>query len=171
MYIIDVHHPAFYEIRPRHRHQTLGLRCLNTFYPILHRKGKSQVSDQTHPRRIIHHMISIVFFGSSGILHTIHTVWVCTSQHMLEKRDHRIISYKHLIYYMRNVLIMVVRCLEDTALIHRLRNDYIPLTVCPLSNIKLNVFDNMKSHSIKQLLNAGLKMYPSIPMIPPTLVV
>ena len=53
---------------------------------------------------------------------------------------------------------MVVRCLEDTALIHRLRNDNIPLTVCPLSNIKLNVFDNMKSHSIKQLLNAGLNV-------------
>ena len=51
-----------------------------------------------------------------------------------------------------------VRCLEDTALINRLRNDNIPLTVCPLSNIKLNVFDNMKSHSIKQLLNAGLNV-------------
>jgi hypothetical protein len=32
----------------------------------------------------------------------------------------------------------------------------VPLTVCPLSNVRLRVFDSMKSHNLPQLLNAGL---------------
>lgn len=32
----------------------------------------------------------------------------------------------------------------------------IPLTVCPLSNVKLRVFDSMTNHNLKQLLEAGL---------------
>jgi adenosine deaminase len=49
-----------------------------------------------------------------------------------------------------------VRCLEDPALIDRLRSERVPLTVCPLSNVKLRVFDSMKSHNLPQLLEAGL---------------
>lgn len=49
-----------------------------------------------------------------------------------------------------------VRCLEDAALTQRLARDKIPLTVCPLSNLKLRVFDNMQEHNLLQLLEAGL---------------
>lgn len=49
-----------------------------------------------------------------------------------------------------------VRCIEDTQLVKYLIEQQIPLTVCPLSNIKLCVFDAMEKHNIKQLLHMGL---------------
>ncbi len=49
-----------------------------------------------------------------------------------------------------------VRCLEDPALIERLATEQTPLTVCPLSNVKLRVFDKLQDHNLKQLLDAGL---------------
>ncbi|HJV75213.1 MAG TPA: adenosine deaminase [Noviherbaspirillum sp.] len=49
-----------------------------------------------------------------------------------------------------------VRCLEDAALTQRLVRDRIPLTVCPLSNIKLRVFDQIADHNLMKLLDAGL---------------
>jgi adenine deaminase len=49
-----------------------------------------------------------------------------------------------------------VRCLEDAALTQRLVRDKVPLTVCPLSNVKLRVFDKPADHNLLQLLEAGL---------------
>jgi adenosine deaminase len=49
-----------------------------------------------------------------------------------------------------------VRCVEDPALVDYLAEHQIPLTVCPLSNIKLCVFDSMAEHNLKQLLDMGL---------------
>ena len=49
-----------------------------------------------------------------------------------------------------------VRCLEDPQLVQYLAEHQIPLTVCPLSNIKLCVFDVMANHSLKKLLEARL---------------
>ena len=49
-----------------------------------------------------------------------------------------------------------VRCLEDDKLVERLRRDRVPLTVCPLSNVKLRVFDRIEKHSIPRLIEAGL---------------
>lgn len=49
-----------------------------------------------------------------------------------------------------------VRCLEDAALTQRLARDQVPLTVCPLSNLKLRVFGSMQEHNLLQLLEAGL---------------
>lgn len=49
-----------------------------------------------------------------------------------------------------------VRCLEDSQLVEHLAKHQIPLTVCPLSNVKLCVFDTMANHNLKQLLDAGL---------------
>lgn len=49
-----------------------------------------------------------------------------------------------------------VRSLEDPALVERLATERIPLTVCPLSNIKLRVFDTLEEHNLKKLLDAGL---------------
>ena len=49
-----------------------------------------------------------------------------------------------------------VRCLEDAALVKRLAEERIPLTVCPLSNIKLCVFDELGQHNLPKLLDAGL---------------
>jgi adenosine deaminase len=50
-----------------------------------------------------------------------------------------------------------VRSMEDATLVRHLVESAIPLTVCPLSNIKLRVFDHMKDHNIKEMLDAGLK--------------
>ena len=49
-----------------------------------------------------------------------------------------------------------VRCLEDPALVERLAADRMPLTVCPLSNVKLCVYKHMGEHSLAALLEAGL---------------
>ncbi|MEC4723676.1 adenosine deaminase [Noviherbaspirillum sp. CPCC 100848] len=49
-----------------------------------------------------------------------------------------------------------VRCLEDAELTARLARDRVPLTVCPLSNIKLRVFDKVADHNLLKLLDAGL---------------
>jgi adenosine deaminase len=51
-----------------------------------------------------------------------------------------------------------VRCLEDPKLVDRLVAEQIPLTVCPLSNVKLRVFDTMRDHNIKAMLERGLKV-------------
>jgi adenosine deaminase len=45
---------------------------------------------------------------------------------------------------------------KDAALMQRLARDGIPLTVCPLSNLKLCVFPDLASHNLRQLLDAGL---------------
>lgn len=50
-----------------------------------------------------------------------------------------------------------VRCLEDPALVQRLAREGVPLTVCPLSNVKLCVFPTLAEHNLKALLQAGLK--------------
>lgn len=49
-----------------------------------------------------------------------------------------------------------VRCLEDQKLIEYLRETQIPLTVCPLSNVKLKVFNSIQEHNLKKLLDLGL---------------
>lgn len=49
-----------------------------------------------------------------------------------------------------------VRSIEDEKLMARIIKDKMPLTVCPLSNIKLCVFDNMKDHNLKKLLDQGV---------------
>ncbi len=49
-----------------------------------------------------------------------------------------------------------VRCVEDSRLVQRLRVDQVPLTVCPLSNVKLCVFDRLEDHNLKHLLDLGL---------------
>ncbi len=51
-----------------------------------------------------------------------------------------------------------VRAAEDPKLIERLIEQQIPLTVCPLSNTKLCVFDDMSQHNILQLLEQGVKV-------------
>jgi adenosine deaminase len=49
-----------------------------------------------------------------------------------------------------------VRCEEDPDLVRRLVRERVPLTVCPLSNVKLQVFDRIESHNLKRLLELGL---------------
>lgn len=51
-----------------------------------------------------------------------------------------------------------VRAIEDPRLINRLVEDQIPLTVCPLSNVKLRVFDNIAEHNLLRLLDMGVKV-------------
>ena len=49
-----------------------------------------------------------------------------------------------------------VRCIDDAELVEELAAKRIPLTVCPLSNTKLKVFDTMEQHNIVELLRKGL---------------
>jgi adenosine deaminase len=49
-----------------------------------------------------------------------------------------------------------VRSLEDPRLVARLRDERIPLTVCPLSNVKLRVVDTLRDHPLARMLDAGL---------------
>lgn len=51
-----------------------------------------------------------------------------------------------------------VRCLEDAELVARLREARIPLTVCPLSNVRLKVVERIQDHPLPALLDAGLKL-------------
>ncbi|MCG3729228.1 adenosine deaminase [Vibrio cincinnatiensis] len=49
-----------------------------------------------------------------------------------------------------------VRCVEDAGLVEQLIKTRMPLTVCPLSNLKLNVFQEMSQHNVVELLRQGL---------------
>jgi adenine deaminase len=49
-----------------------------------------------------------------------------------------------------------VQSTKDAALMARLARDRIPLTVCPLSNLKLCVFPKLADHNLRQLLDGGL---------------
>ncbi|MGB8248412.1 MAG: adenosine deaminase [Chlorobium sp.] len=49
-----------------------------------------------------------------------------------------------------------VRCMEDERLVAELVRRQIPLTVCPLSNIRLRVFPSMQAHNLKRMLQRGL---------------
>jgi adenine deaminase len=49
-----------------------------------------------------------------------------------------------------------VRCVEDPALVARLVRERLPLTVCPLSNVKLCVFKDLREHNLAALLDAGV---------------
>ncbi len=50
-----------------------------------------------------------------------------------------------------------VRSLEDPRLVERLVNDEVPLTVCPMSNVKLRVFDKMHDHNLKEMMELGIR--------------
>lgn len=49
-----------------------------------------------------------------------------------------------------------VRCVDSEAIMDRLIAEKMPLTVCPLSNTKLKVFDSMQQHNVVELLRQGL---------------
>ena len=51
-----------------------------------------------------------------------------------------------------------IRCLEDPALVERLVKEQMPLTVCPLSNVRLRAVDTMVDHPLRRMLEAGLKV-------------
>ena len=50
-----------------------------------------------------------------------------------------------------------VRSLEDVTLVARLRRERIPLTVCPLSNVRLRVVPSLAAHPLKRMMDAGLR--------------
>ena len=51
-----------------------------------------------------------------------------------------------------------VQSIKSKELMLRLKEEQIPLTVCPNSNIELKVFENYKKHNIKELMNFGLNI-------------
>jgi len=50
-----------------------------------------------------------------------------------------------------------VRSMEDPLLVKHLAQTQIPLTVCPLSNVRLRVVDRMADHPLKRMMEAGLR--------------
>lgn len=51
-----------------------------------------------------------------------------------------------------------IRCLEDEALVERLVADQVPLTVCPLSNVRLRAVDAIGDHPLPAMLARGLNV-------------
>jgi adenosine deaminase len=51
-----------------------------------------------------------------------------------------------------------VRCIEDATLVERLVRNQVPLTVCPISNVKLRIFETMQAHNLKRLLDLGIRI-------------
>ena len=51
-----------------------------------------------------------------------------------------------------------VQCLKDEKLVDKLSKEQIPLTVCPLSNVKLCVFDKLEDHNLKKMMEKGLRV-------------
>ncbi|GGV60351.1 MULTISPECIES: adenosine deaminase [Streptomyces] len=49
-----------------------------------------------------------------------------------------------------------LRCMEDPALVDRLVRERIPLTVCPLSNVRLHTVASLAEHPLPAMLDAGL---------------
>ena len=49
-----------------------------------------------------------------------------------------------------------IRCVEDIDLVKRLRDERIPLTLCPLSNVKTQQFERIEDHVLPQLMQAGV---------------
>jgi adenosine deaminase len=49
-----------------------------------------------------------------------------------------------------------VQAIHDSALMQRLAKERMPLTVCPLSNLKLRVFPTLADHTLKRMLDAGI---------------
>jgi adenosine deaminase len=49
-----------------------------------------------------------------------------------------------------------VRAMEDPALVEKLVRERVPLTVCPLSNVRLRVFPDLARHNLKRMLDRGL---------------
>ena len=49
-----------------------------------------------------------------------------------------------------------IRCLEDPDLVRRLRDEQVPLTVCPLSNVRLRAVERIQDHPLPAMVHAGL---------------
>ncbi|MFD3559977.1 adenosine deaminase [Streptomyces sp. NPDC058686] len=49
-----------------------------------------------------------------------------------------------------------LRCVEDPALVERLVRDRVPLTLCPLSNVRLRTIDVLEDHPLPRMMDAGL---------------
>ncbi|MET9953928.1 adenosine deaminase [Streptomyces sp. NPDC006339] len=49
-----------------------------------------------------------------------------------------------------------LRCLEDPSLVERLVRERVPLTLCPLSNVRLRAVDVLERHPLRTMLEAGL---------------
>ncbi|AWL38334.1 MULTISPECIES: adenosine deaminase [unclassified Streptomyces] len=49
-----------------------------------------------------------------------------------------------------------LRCMEDPELVARLAADRVPLTLCPLSNVRLRAVDTLEEHPLRAMMDAGL---------------
>ncbi len=49
-----------------------------------------------------------------------------------------------------------IRALEDPALVARLARERVPLTVCPLSNVRLRIVDDIRRHPLRRMMETGL---------------
>ena len=109
-------------------------------------------SEKKHPPRDFHGLFWMIRHASEAVVGDIHIV-----AHAGEEGPARYITEALNILHAERID-HGVRCADDKNLVQRLRDERIPLTVCPLSNIRLKVFGHMKDHNLKQLLGLGLNV-------------
>lgn len=51
-----------------------------------------------------------------------------------------------------------IKCIKDKSLVKELVKRQMPLTVCPLSNVKIGLFKKLEEHNVKKLLDSGLNV-------------
>lgn len=107
--------------------------------------GLSGIESDTHPSK---HTLAFKAAKHAGLPSSCHagetagpwSIWECIDELGADRIGHG------------------VRCLEDPALVERLRRDQIPLEVCPSSNVCLGVAPSIEDHPIQKMLDAGLNV-------------
>ena len=61
-----------------------------------------------------------------------------------------------------------IQCMKDAALVRELVSRQVPLTVCPLSNVKLGVFARLEEHNLRQMLERDGVVYEGYTRVRPT---
>mmetsp|Transcript_14188 Transcript_14188/g.24229 ORF Transcript_14188/g.24229 Transcript_14188/m.24229 type:complete len:429 (+) Transcript_14188:140-1426(+) len=117
-------------------------------------------SEKKNPPRKFHGVFWMIRHASKGVVGDMHVV-----AHAGEEGPARYITEALNLLHAERID-HGVQCVKDAKLVQRLREENIPLTVCPLSNTRLKVFGHMKDHNLKRMLDLGLNVSTIfIPMI------
>ena len=130
----------------RHLSEASAIETLNNardYYPVIKAVGLDSSEQGNPPEKFVKVFTAARALGFKCVAHAGEEgppdyIWQALDLLKIDRVDHG------------------VRAEEDAQLIKRLRDSGMALTVCPQSNIKLCVFDNMAQHNILDLLEQGL---------------
>ena len=130
----------------RHLSEAAAIETLNKareYYPVIKAVGLDSSEQGNPPEKFVKVFTAARALGFKCVAHAGEEgppdyIWQALDLLKIDRVDHG------------------VRAEEDEQLIKRLRDSGMALTVCPQSNIKLCVFDNMAQHNILDLLEQGL---------------